>query len=98
MFKKMRNDPARHITVWIGTMPVDAEDGEPVASVILRQDTVSTRTSVVSGAARAPYCMMGVCFDCLAVVDGIPSTQTCQLPARNGMRIERQVGARRLTP
>jgi hypothetical protein len=40
--------------------------------------------------------MMGACFDCLAVVDGRPSVQTCMTPVRDGMRIERQDGARGL--
>ena len=38
--------------------------------------------------------MMGVCFDCLAVVDGVQSTQTCLTTVSDGMRIERQTGRR----
>jgi len=34
--------------------------------------------------------MMGVCFDCLAVVDDKPSTQTCLTIVSEGMRVERQ--------
>ena len=39
---------------------------------------------------------MGACFDCLAVVDGVAGVQTCLTPVRDGMRIERQDGARAL--
>jgi hypothetical protein len=42
--------------------------------------------------------MMGACFECLAVVDGISGVQTCLTQARDGMRIERQNGARALLP
>lgn len=42
--------------------------------------------------------MMGVCFDCLAVVDGVSSVQTCLTPVREGMRIERQQGRPDVTP
>jgi NADH dehydrogenase/NADH:ubiquinone oxidoreductase subunit G len=38
--------------------------------------------------------MMGACFECLAVVDGRPNVQTCMMAVRDGMRIERQNGAR----
>jgi hydrogen cyanide synthase HcnC len=55
-----------------------------------------TRTTPVSGSPRAPYCMMGVCFDCLMEIDGVPNTQACMVPVAEGMRISRQVGARKV--
>lgn len=53
----------------------------------------STRVSPATGEPRAPYCMMGVCFECLLVIDGEPSRQGCLVTVRPGMRIERQEGA-----
>jgi hypothetical protein len=44
--------------------------------------------------ARAPYCMMGICFDCLAEIDGVPNRQSCMVAARPGMLIRRQRGQR----
>lgn len=38
------------------------------------------------GEARAPYCMMGVCFDCLIVVDGV-ARQACMMEVRAGLNI-----------
>jgi sarcosine oxidase subunit alpha len=52
------------------------------------------RTTPVSGAKRAPYCMMGVCFDCLVTIDGIGNRQGCLVEVREGMRIETQQGRR----
>ena len=55
------------------------------------------RTTPVTGAPRAPYCMMGVCFDCLVTIDGVGNRQGCLVPVREGMRIEtqqRQAGGR----
>ena len=40
---------------------------------------------------------MGVCFECLMVIDGVASRQACMVPVRPGMRIERQAGPRELT-
>lgn len=45
------------------------------------------RTSV-SGEPRTALCGMGICFECRAVVDGVPHRRTCQLPCQPGMRIE----------
>ena len=42
--------------------------------------------------------MMGVCFDCLAVVDGVASTQTCLVTVREGMQVQRQFGKRSVLP
>ena len=72
--------------------PVLAQPGETVAAVLLRQGEAWTRESPISGERRAPYCMMGVCFECLAEVDGQSSTQTCLTIVRDGMEVRRQRG------
>ncbi|AWV05620.1 (2Fe-2S)-binding protein (plasmid) [Burkholderia sp. JP2-270] len=95
MFRKL-SSPAEDgkVTVFIDGKRVSAERGEPVAAVIVREAEPVTRTTPRSGSPRGPFCMMGVCFECLAVVDGIASTQTCLTVVRDGMRIERQHGRR----
>ena len=42
------------------------------------------RATAVSGAPRLPYCMMGVCFDCLVTIDGVGNRQGCLVPVRRG--------------
>ena len=69
--------------------PVIVHDGDTVAAALLLADIGWTRRSPVSGAPRAPYCMMGVCFECLVTIDGIASEQACLRHVREGMRIER---------
>jgi hypothetical protein len=44
----------------------------------------------VTGEPRGPLCAMGVCFECRAVVDGVPHARTCQLPCRAQMDIRTQ--------
>ena len=48
---------------------------ETVAAAVLANSPGHTRTSVVSGEARAPYCLMGTCFECLMEIDGIANRQ-----------------------
>lgn len=81
------------MTVLVNGVETPAWDGETVASVLLRVPDASRR-SPVSGTPRLPYCQMGVCFECLAIVDGIASTQGCLVPVRPGMQIESQLGPR----
>jgi D-hydroxyproline dehydrogenase subunit gamma len=67
--------------------------GLSVAAALLLNGADSFRTTPVSQSPRAPYCMMGVCFECLVEVDGKPGRQACLTMVREGMVIRRQQGA-----
>lgn len=73
---------------------IAAAEGETVAAALLAAEITSTRDTPVRGAPRAPFCMMGVCFDCLVEIDGVPNRQACMTLVRDGMVITRQRGAR----
>lgn len=90
MFRKLREPVPGAITIEIDGAPVAAEPGESVAAALLRQDEIWSRLSPIGSGKRAPYCMMGVCFECLAEVDGVASTQTCLTLVCDGMRVSRQ--------
>lgn len=97
MFNKLPDSAiATLVTIYIDGQPTMAEAGETVAGVLLRQSNATTRTTPVHESPRTPYCMMGVCFDCLAIVDDIGSIQSCQVAVRDGMKIERQQGRRKV--
>jgi len=96
MFRKLHDPGPDAVTVYVDGAPVAAEAGETLAAVLLRQSEIWSRTTPVSQSKRAPYCMMGVCFECLAEVDGVASVQTCLTPVKAGMRVERQRGKRSL--
>jgi predicted molibdopterin-dependent oxidoreductase YjgC len=70
---------------------VTAYEGETVAALLLAEGHVATRTTR-GGSARGVYCGMGVCFDCLVVVDGVPNTRACVTWVRDGMDVARQDG------
>lgn len=80
----------RHATIKIDDDTVEAEEGEPVAAVLLRHAPFTSRTTPVSGQPRAPFCMMGVCFDCLVEIDGQTSVRSCMAQVRAGMAVRRQ--------
>ena len=90
MFRKLHNSAGRTIAIEVDGVAVTAEEGESVAAVLLRQNEPWTRLAPVSRTKRAPYCMMGVCFECLAEVDGVLSVQTCLEPVRDGMKVKLQ--------
>ena len=82
-------------TITVDGRTVTARAGDSVAAALLAAGIDACRTTPVSGAARAPYCMMGVCFDCLVTIDGQGSRQACLTPVRDGMAVETQQGARK---
>lgn len=71
-----------------------AEAGNTVAAALLAAGIDRFRDTPTGHRPRAPYCMMGICFDCLVEIDGVPNRQACMVPVADGMKIRRQQGAR----
>ena len=71
--------------------------GDSLAAALLAAGIGALRQSPVDASPRAPYCMMGVCFECLVEIDGQGSVQSCLTPVAGGMRIARQQGRRSLS-
>jgi predicted molibdopterin-dependent oxidoreductase YjgC len=96
MFRRLQPDTRAPVTLTIDGERVEARNGDTVAAAMLAADRLHCRTTPVSGAPRAPYCMMGVCFDCLVTIDGVGNRQACLVPVSEGMAVERQQGKREL--
>ena len=92
-FILLRDGPAAPIRIVFEGREVPAVPGQSVAAALLAAGILRFRSTPASAAPRGAYCMMGVCFDCLLVVDGVPNTQACMTQVRDGMRVEAQDGA-----
>ncbi|WP_428534580.1 (2Fe-2S)-binding protein [Rhodopila sp.] len=88
--------PGNDLTIWFEGAPIAARASDSVAVALLAGGIVATRSTAISGSPRGPFCMMGACFECLAVVDGTSNVQTCMTPVRDGMRVFRQDGAKQI--
>lgn len=73
---------------------ITARATDSVAAALLAAGRAACRQTAVSDAPRGPYCLMGVCFDCLVTIDGIGNRQGCLVRVREGMRVETQHGKR----
>ena len=67
-----------------------ARSGDTVAAALLAAGVGRFGDRPATGAPRGPWCMMGVCFDCLLEIDGVASRQACQTTVVEGMRVRRQ--------
>lgn len=94
MFKAVIEQTAGRVTVVLNGVRVPVPATFTAAAAMLSLESCATRSTPVSNAPRAPYCMMGVCFECLMEINGVPNQQACLIPVAEGMTIDRQHGAR----
>jgi len=62
------------------------DSGISVAAALLQLGCETFRAHPVSQARRAPYCMMGVCFECLVATDD-GQQRACMLRVRDGLKV-----------
>ena len=94
MFRKLPDGSGPRLTVFVEGQPVAVSEGDSAATAALLAGLSATRASAIGGQPRAPYCMMGVCFECLVEIDGKPNCQSCLIIAEDGMQVRSQHGHR----
>lgn len=97
MFRRLEDNPDDLVTISIEGELVDVVAGETVAAAMLASGYFHCRTTPVSRSPRAPFCMMGVCYDCMVVIDGQPNQRACRQRVQEGMVIEIQHGTGEVT-
>ena len=85
MFRRIKSQDDA-VTIYIDDKPFMATVGEPVANVLLNEGYSSVHTAP-NGKPRGPYCMMGVCFDCMITLQDGRVEQACQIYAEDGIRL-----------
>ncbi|MBN9437371.1 (2Fe-2S)-binding protein [Bosea sp. (in: a-proteobacteria)] len=97
MFRRIEPDAAENgLTLTFEGRAICFRPGDSLAAALLAAGIGALRQSPVDASPRAPYCMMGVCFECLVEIDGRQNQQACLTPAQDGMVVRRQIGARQL--
>ena len=72
--------------------PVPFRDGQTVGAALVAHGVTSWRHTRHDGRPRGLFCGIGVCFDCLVSVDGVPNQRACLVLAQPGMRVVTQEG------
>lgn len=86
----------KKIRVEVNGRALTAYEGETVAALFAAEKMSAMRTTQ-EGEPRGVYCGMGVCFDCLVVVNDIPNTRACMTWLQEGMKISTQEGLKAST-
>jgi predicted molibdopterin-dependent oxidoreductase YjgC len=88
---RLLDETVERVQIEVDDVDVSVPLGVSVAAALLYLDRIPLRHSSLSGAPRAPFCMMGICFECLVEIDGVANQRACQVPVRPGMRLRRQL-------
>ena len=72
---------------------ISAITGQSVAAALLAANQRALRKTRFNNNERGVFCGIGVCFDCLVVVDGVSNQRACLIEAKPGMKVQRQVGS-----
>ncbi len=84
--------PAR-LTFEFDGKPVEARAGDSIAAA-LSDAGISAYRHTRQGQPRGMFCGMGVCADCLVIVNGRRSQRACMVEAHPGLRVQSQQDAK----
>jgi hypothetical protein len=73
--------------------PVPAEPGQSIAAALIADGTRSWRRTRTGRAPRGVFCGIGICFDCLITVNGVPNQRACLVEVRSGDVVTTQEGS-----
>ncbi len=88
------SDPARPaeprpLRISVDGAPIEGLQGQSIAGVLLAQGRTAWRATVADR-PRGVFCGIGVCFDCIATVNGESDVRLCMRRARDGDVVETQ--------
>ncbi|HEX6355838.1 (2Fe-2S)-binding protein [Actinophytocola sp.] len=69
-----------------------AAPGQSIGAALIAAGYRSWRTTRHAGAPRGVFCGIGICFDCLVVVNGRPNQRACLTEADAGDEVTPQEG------
>jgi predicted molibdopterin-dependent oxidoreductase YjgC len=98
MFRRLPETVGGPVSLSIDGAACIGHTGDSVAALLLETGHAACRKSAVSGEPRGPYCMMGVCFECLVEIDGVANRQACMVQIAEGMEVRTRTERRMVTP
>jgi predicted molibdopterin-dependent oxidoreductase YjgC len=91
MFRVLENAKTEFVEITLDEERVRVPRGISVAAALLYLGIMESRQTTISQSPRGPFCMMGVCFECLMEIDGSSSQQACQVNVQPGMQVRRRL-------
>lgn len=67
---------------------ITAYKGETLLAALIAAGYRGLKTSVLKKEPRGALCGMGVCFECLVTVNGVPNVRACMTEIQGEMKVE----------
>lgn len=80
-------DRRTSIQIRVNGRSVAAVPGETVLAALTAAGFKALKKSNVNGDARGAFCGMGVCYECLVTVNGVPKQRACMTEVAENMEI-----------
>ena len=68
--------------------PITCEKGQSIAAALIAADNRELRTTRFGNEPRSIFCGIGVCYDCVVVVNGVANQRSCLIEATDEMNVE----------
>jgi sarcosine oxidase subunit alpha len=78
----------RKVFINVNGKKISAYEGETLLAVLIASGVRILKKSAILQEPRGGLCGMGVCYDCLVTVDGVPNIRSCMTYVKNGMEIK----------
>lgn len=82
--------PTQSIDFTFDGAPYSAIPGQTIAAALINSSNRILRSTRFENQPRTIFCGIGICFDCLVIVDELRNQRACLIELLPGMRIESQ--------
>jgi predicted molibdopterin-dependent oxidoreductase YjgC len=89
---KIETRRGRRFEIEVDGRKVLAYEGETIAAVLLAAGIRVSRLTPKKHEPRGVYCGIGICHECVMVVNGVPDIRICQTLATPGCKVATHKG------
>ncbi len=79
---------SKQISFTFNGVAVQCEVGQSIAAAVIDSGTLALRKTRFGDEPRSIFCGIGICFDCVVVIDGVANQRSCLIEAKADMNIE----------
>lgn len=85
---RIKSRCGKKITLRVNGRSMTAYEGDSVHAALLAGGVGPLRKTLKKEQPRGIFCGMGVCYECLVTVNGVPNVRACMTTVEDRMEIE----------
>lgn len=67
---------------------IEYEEGQSIAAALIKDEKRELRKTRFGEEPRSIFCGIGICFDCIVVINGVGNQRSCLIAAQEDMNVE----------